>query len=83
MKLMVPAIKPAGPANRPPDTSEHTLELLVAIDALLDESLAAAPSREQERLRRACMAAHPTAGRSAATLSAANASAGPNPPAAA
>ena len=83
MKLMVPAIKPAGPANAATGHVRAHLELLGAIDALLDESLAAAPSREEERLRRACMAAHPTAGHSAATLSAAPASAGPNPPAAA
>ena len=83
MKLMVPSIKPVGPANRPPDTSEHTLELLGEIDALLDESLGTAPTRAQERRRRASMAVHPSAGESAAALAAVPGTGGPVPPAAA
>jgi hypothetical protein len=83
MKLMVPAIKPVGPANPPPDTSEHTLELLGEIDALLDESLAAAPTREMERKRRACMAAHPSNGQPAVALTSIPGKGGPVPPAAA
>jgi hypothetical protein len=78
MKLMVPSIKPVGPATRPPDTSEHTLELLGEIDALLDESLATALTREQERRRRACMAVHPSAGQSAAALAAVPSLSGPS-----
>jgi len=83
MKLMVPSIKPVGPANPRPDTSEHTLELLGEIDALLDESLAAAPTRELQRKRRACMAVHPSAGQSAAALAAMPGTDGRVPPAAA
>ena len=53
------------------------------IDALLDESLATAPTREMERKRRACMAAHPSNGQSAAALTSIPGKGGPVPPAAA
>jgi hypothetical protein len=60
MKLTVPAIRVVEPRNR--DDAEETKELLDAIDALLAESMAEAPTREMQRRRRASMALHPSAG---------------------
>ncbi len=61
MKLTVPAIRVVEPV-RNSDDSDETKELLDAIDALLAESMAEAPTREMERRRRASMALHPSAG---------------------
>jgi hypothetical protein len=61
MKLTVPAIRVVEPA-RNNDEADETKELLEAIDALLAESMAEAPTRELERRRRASMALHPSAG---------------------
>jgi hypothetical protein len=61
MKLTVPAIRVVEPVrNR--DDADETKELLEAIDALLAESMAEAPTREMERRRRSSMALHPSAG---------------------
>ena len=61
MKLTVPAIRVVEPA-RNNEEADETRELLEAIDALLAESMAEAPTRELERRRRASMALHPSAG---------------------
>ncbi len=61
MKLTVPAIRVVEPV-RNSDDADETKELLDAIDALLAESMAEAPTREMERRRRASMAMHPSAG---------------------
>jgi hypothetical protein len=61
MKLTVPAIRVVEPV-RNSDDADETKELLDAIDALLAESMAEAPTREMERRRRASMALHPSAG---------------------
>ena len=61
MKLTVPAIRVVEPVRNSDDANE-TKELLDAIDALLAESMAEAPTREMERRRRASMALHPSAG---------------------
>jgi len=62
MKLTVPAIRAVTPSPERDDAAEETTELLEAIDALLAESMAEAPTREMERRRRASMALHPSAG---------------------
>jgi hypothetical protein len=62
MKLTVPAIRAASPGTSPGGEADETRELLDAIDALLAESMAEAPTRELERRRRAAMALHPSAG---------------------
>jgi hypothetical protein len=62
MKLTVPAIRAVRPGPERDDAAEETKELLDAIDALLAESMAEAPTREMERRRRASMALHPSAG---------------------
>jgi hypothetical protein len=78
MKLTLPVIRAIGPATRPPETTEQTVELLEEIDELLAESLGTERAREQEKKRRACMAAHPSNG-----LAASRSDQGPRPPAAA
>jgi hypothetical protein len=62
MKLTVPAIRAIKPGPNRDDAADETQELLEAIDALLAESMAEAPTREMERRRRASMALHPSAG---------------------
>ena len=48
MKLTVPAIRAVRPGPERDDAAEETKELLDAIDALLAESMAEAPTREME-----------------------------------
>ena len=52
MKLTVPAIRVVEPVPNRDDADKETKELLDAIDALLAESMAEAPTREFERRRR-------------------------------
>lgn len=44
MKLMLPAVRVAEPDTHRQEVSEHTVELLDVIDALLAESFTAAPT---------------------------------------